>query len=149
MHACPFVGLPDVKLADFGLANLESQTRPGCGCVPFMSPECRYKTVKRLSHKTDIYSFGVMMENILNFDSTEFWPMYKDPKHLIIDCSFKGLGFTDELRRCLAIKASNRAEFSCHKQSGMLKSLLNFRDKRSAMLAKGETINKSYWAAKF
>jgi serine/threonine protein kinase len=140
-------GLPDVVLADFGLSNLESHTKPGWGCVPFMSPECRTGSASRLTHKTDIYSFGVMMESVLNHSGNGFWPLWKNPRDLIIDRSYQDLGFTDVLRKCLVVRAADRGDFSSTR-SGMLANLLKFRDKRSAMLRNGEMIKKSYWVAK-
>jgi serine/threonine protein kinase len=140
-------GLPDVVLADFGLSNLESRTKPGWGCIPFMSPECKVGNDRHLTHKTDIYSFGVMMESVLNHSGNEFWPLWKNPRDLIIDRSYRDLGFTDVLRKCLVARAADRGDFS-NTRSGMLSNLLGFRDKRKAMLRNGEEIKKSYWVAK-
>lgn len=140
-------GLPDVVLADTGLSNQESRTEPGSGCKPYMSPECLHMTVRRLSHKTDIYSFGVMMENMLNHCGNDFWPMFQNPRALMIDEQYKGLGLTDVLKRCLETRASDRGDFSGFKGQGMLWDVLKFREKRNARLQKGEKIDESYWAA--
>lgn len=140
-------GLPDVVLADTGLSRPESLTHPGYGCKPYMSPECLHRTVKYLSHKSDMYSFGVMMECMLNHCSDEFWPMYKDPRTLMIDEQYKGLGLTNVLKCLLEIRASDRGDFSGFKGKGMLWDVLKFRDKRSDKLQKGEKIDRSYWAA--
>jgi NIMA (never in mitosis gene a)-related kinase len=140
-------GLPDVVLADTGLSNLESQTHPGWGCEPYMSPECLRGTVSHPTHKTDMYSFGVMMEHILNLCTTRLWPMFKDPQTLMIDEQYKGLGFTNVLKSCVQIRASDRGDFSGFTGRGMLFDVLKFRGKRSEMLRNGEKIDKSYWAA--
>lgn len=138
-------------LADFGLSNIESETKPGWGCVPFMSPECLQKTVKHLSHKTDLYSFGVMMEKLLNHERGKererFWPMFKDPQTVLIDEMYKGLGLNKLLKRCLEPRASDRGDFSGFSGAGMLWDVLKWRKKRSAKLDKGELIPSSYWAA--
>jgi serine/threonine protein kinase len=112
-----------------------------------MSPECRTGSVSHLSHKTDIYSFGVMMESVLNHEGSGFWPLWKNPRDLIIDRRYRDLGFTDVLRKCLVVKVADRGDFSSTR-SGMLANLSKFRDKRSAMLRSGEKIKKSYWVAK-
>ena len=140
-------GLPDVVLADTGLSRPESQTNPGYGCKPYMSPECLHRTVSRLSHKTDIYSFGVMMEYMLNHCSDDFWPMFRHPRILMIDERYKGLGLTDMLKSCLETLAPDRGDFSGFKGEGMLWDILKFREKRSEKLQKGERIDRSYWAA--
>jgi serine/threonine protein kinase len=140
-------GLPDVVLADTGLSNLESQTHPGWGCEPYMSPECLRGTVSHPTHKTDMYSFGVMMEHILNLCTTRLWPMFKDPQTLMIDEQYKGLGFTNVLKSCVQVRASDRGDFSGFTGRGMLFDVLKFRGKRSEMLRNGEKIDKSYWAA--
>jgi serine/threonine protein kinase len=141
-------GLPDVVLADHGLSNLETRTRPGCGCVPYMSPECFHRTVPYLSHKTDMYSFGVMMEQMLNHCTKAFWPMFEDPQNVVIDVQYKGLGLTDVLKSMLQINASDRGDFSGFTGEGMLWNVLRFREKRSAMLKNGESVDRSYWVAK-
>ena len=140
-------GLPDVVLADHGISNLESRTRTGCGCVPYMSPECLHRTVSHLTHKTDIYSFGVMMEHMLNHDTKEFWPMFEDPQNLMISHRYKGLGITDFLKRMVEPKPRDRGDFSGFKGDGMLWHVLRFREKRSDMLRKGDKIDSSYWVA--
>lgn len=143
-------GLPDIVLADFGLANVPSQARPGCGCIPFMSPECRFGNRGRLTTRTDVYSFGVMMHRTL--DSTTatdgFWPLGKNPADVILDGTYRGLGFTDVLRKCLAYNASDRGDFDDSSRSGMLPSVAGFRAKRRAMIDRGERIDRSYWVAK-
>lgn len=138
-------GLPDVVLADHGLSNKESQTKPGWGCLPYMSPECKNRTVRYLSHKTDLYSFGVMMETLLNHCTDDYWPMFKDPRNLLIDVQYRGLGLTDVLKSCLAVHACDRGDFSGFRNGGMLWDVLKFRKKRSAKLQDGETIERSYW----
>jgi len=140
-------GLPDVVLADTGLSNLASRTHPGWGCKPFMSPECLHRTVSHLTHKTDMYSFGVMMEQMLNHCTKEFWPMYKDPQTLMIDVQYKGLGITNVLKSCLESRAHDRGDFSGFTGRGMLWDVLKWREKRSERLRNGETIDRSYWAA--
>ena len=140
-------GLPDVVLADTGLSEPESQTHPGWGCKPYMSPECLHRTVPHLSHETDIYSFGVMMEQMLNHCSNRYWPMFQNPRTVVIDVEYRGLGFTDMLKKCLETRVSDRGDFSGFKGKGMLWDVLKFREKRSARLQKGEKIDESYWAA--
>jgi serine/threonine protein kinase len=140
-------GLPDIVLADHGLSDYETRTRVGCGCKPFMSPECLYMTVPYLTYKTDMYSFGVMMEDMLNLCTREFWPMFKDPQLLIIDVQYKGLGLADVLKSCVVTNAPDRGDFSGFSGEGMLWNVLRFREKRKAMLRNGESIEKSYWAA--
>jgi serine/threonine protein kinase len=140
-------GLPDVVLADTGLSNLQSRTHPGWGCKPYMSPECLRGNVPYLTHKTDMYSFGVMMEHMLNLCTNEFWPMFKDPQTLMIDEQYKGLGLTNVLKSCVKARASDRGDFSGFTGRGMLFDVLKFRGKRSEKLRNGEKIDKSYWAA--
>jgi serine/threonine protein kinase len=88
--------LPDVVMVDFGLGALESETRPGVACVEFISPECIEESVMYLTGKTDMYSFGVMMEGILNRASNG-WELRASPRVLTIDVSYVGLGFTNFL----------------------------------------------------
>ena len=132
-------GLPDVVLADTGLSNVESRTHTGWGCKPFMSPECLQGKVPYLSHKTDLYSFGVMMEFMLNLCSKDFWPMFKDPQTVIINVQYKGLGITDMLKSCLEVSAYDRGNFAGFSGGGLLWSVLKFREKRSAKLRDGES----------
>lgn len=141
-------GLPDVVLADFGHANPASQTVPGSGCVPFMSPECRFMKVKRLTHKTDVYSFGVMCIALFDHKTTHYWNVYKLPRFLRLDCMYDGLHLTPLLMRCVAIDVADRGEFSEYLGTGMLSSIAEFRIKRMSWLQTGKRHDKSYWAAK-
>jgi serine/threonine protein kinase len=140
-------GLPDIVLGDTGLSDLESRAYPGSGCKPYMSPECLLRTVFHLTHKTDMYSFGVMMEQMLNHCTKNFWPMYKNPQTLMIDVQYRGLGITNVLKSCLQSRADDRGDFSGFTGRGMLWDVLKWREKRSEKLRNGETIDRSYWAA--
>lgn len=67
-----------MKLADFGnvhfLANDESVTRGLEGTVSYMSPEMR--TGRYYNTKTDIWSFGITMLNVL-FDNNTTFPNFE------------------------------------------------------------------------
>jgi hypothetical protein len=95
-----------------------------------------------------MYSFGVMMEQMLNHCTKAFWPMFEDPQNVVIDVQYKGLGLTDVLKSMLQINASDRGDFSGFTGEGMLWNVLRFREKRSAMLKNGESVDRSYWVAK-
>jgi serine/threonine protein kinase len=140
-------GLPDVVLADFGLANPDSKTVPGIGCVPFMSPECRFMKVERLTHKTDIYSFGVMCIGLFDHQATHPWNVYKLPRFVRLDCMYDGLHLTPLLMRCVVVDAADRGDFSEHPGTGMLGSIAEFRSKRTSLLQHGKKHDKSYWAS--
>jgi serine/threonine protein kinase len=140
--------LPDIVLADFGISSLASQTIPGNGCVPFMSPECRHRTVARLSHKTDIYSFGVMCIELFDHSTSHYWPMFKEPRHLRLSSMYKGLDCLDLLlRRCVAIDAADRCEFSLDIRKGMLWTIVGFKKQLSSLALKGQVPDRSYWQA--
>lgn len=143
-------GLPDVVLADYGLADTPSRAQPGRACIPFMSPESHSGRRGDLTTRTDVYSFAVMMHRILDHTtgSDGFWPMGKNPAGLCLDVTYKGLGFTDVLRKCLAYKPSERGDFSLSSRSGMLSSIVDFRMKRRAMIDRGDRIPSSYWVSK-
>ncbi|KAL1590664.1 hypothetical protein WHR41_00571 [Cladosporium halotolerans] len=135
-------GLPDVVLSDFGLSS--SHPTPGNGCVPYFSPECRANKVRHLTYKTDIYSFGVMMHQILNF-RVGFWPPGKNPDDVNVDKEYKGMGFTYVLRKCLIHKACKRGDFSSTSSPGLLGHLADFREKRSQMLQDSRQMIRPEW----
>ncbi|GLI63910.1 hypothetical protein VaNZ11_007048 [Volvox africanus] len=60
---------PIVKIADFGLARLRVITMPTMypcvGTVPYMAPECFDIGLNVLTHRVDIYSFGVLLWTML------------------------------------------------------------------------------------
>jgi serine/threonine protein kinase len=141
-------GLPDVVLADFGHANPASQTVPGSGCVHFMSPECRFMKVRRLTHKTDVYSFGVMCIALFDHKTTHYWNVYKLPRLLRLDCMYDGLHLAPLLMRCVAVDVADRGEFLEYPGMGMLSSIAEFRAKRMSYLQTGKRHDRSYWAAK-
>jgi serine/threonine protein kinase len=61
------------KLADFGLAKLhefdEQSHTKGVGSVNYMAPEIF--TSKHYNTKVDVYSLGVIVEELFNFGSNE------------------------------------------------------------------------------
>jgi serine/threonine protein kinase len=141
--------LPDIVLADFGCSNPASQTIPGVGCVGFMSPECRHQTVERLSHKTDIYSFGVMCIQLFDHSTSDHWSLYKDPRHLRLSSMYNDLGLATLLRRCVAINAADRCEFSNDDGSGVLPRIAMFQNQRSELARNGQVPDRGYWASKY
>ncbi|KAL2456007.1 Protein kinase superfamily protein [Abeliophyllum distichum] len=60
----------DPKISEFGLAKLYSRddrvmTRTAArGTMGYMAPELFYKNIGRVSHKADIYSFGMLLMDI-------------------------------------------------------------------------------------
>ncbi|GIL71708.1 hypothetical protein Vretifemale_2221, partial [Volvox reticuliferus] len=60
---------PIVRIADFGLARLRAMTlptmHPCVGTVPYMAPECFDVGLTALTHRVDIYSFGVLLWTML------------------------------------------------------------------------------------
>jgi NIMA (never in mitosis gene a)-related kinase len=139
-------GLPDVVLADFGLARSASETVPGTGCVPYMSPESRFGSVERLSHKTDIYSFGVMCIGLLDHSATGLWNVYGSPRLVKLSGMYDGLHLGPLLTRCVLHDAAERGDFSEDPVTGMLPSIAEFRDVRTWLLSSGHILDRSYWA---
>lgn len=139
-------GLPDVVVADFGLSCSPADAHPGCGCIPYMSPECRYGS-SRITHKTDIYSFGVMFHEILA-NSSKTWPMHKDPKKAVVSRTYAGLGFSELLQSCLAIKPKDRGNFSGFTGSGMLNEILRFRQERDRKARNESKVDERHWVAR-
>ncbi|KXZ48536.1 hypothetical protein GPECTOR_27g707 [Gonium pectorale] len=60
---------PDVKLTDFGLARLRCTVlvtgNPEVGTPPYMAPECFEVNNFIVTHKADMYSFGVLLAEML------------------------------------------------------------------------------------
>ncbi|KAK7377485.1 hypothetical protein VNO80_02910 [Phaseolus coccineus] len=60
------------KVSDFGLAKLypidnSIDTMTGArGTIGYMAPELFYKNIGRISHKTDVYSFGMLLMEMAN-----------------------------------------------------------------------------------
>lgn len=138
--------LPDIVLADFGCANPASETVTGSGCVDFMSPESRHRTVARLSHKTDIYSFGVMCIGLFDHNTSDLWPLFKEPRRLRLSSMYEDLDMlASMLKRCVAVNAADRGEFSHDKGSGMLSIIARFKMQLSSLAEKKQIPARSYW----
>ncbi len=61
----------DVFLTDFGLAwHLTSESRdyPNAGTPEYMSPEHRKDLLEKIDHRTDIYSAGIVLAELLSSD---------------------------------------------------------------------------------
>ncbi|KXZ48034.1 hypothetical protein GPECTOR_31g398 [Gonium pectorale] len=60
---------PEVKLTDFGQARLRCTAlvtdNPEVGTPPYMAPECFDVNNYRMTHKADMYSFGVLLAEML------------------------------------------------------------------------------------
>lgn len=139
-------GLPDIVLSDFGLSNYPWNALPGNGCVPYMSPECKFETVPHLSHKTDIYSLGVMMRRILHRTGST-WKTGSNHRWAIVNGLYKGLGFTDILQGCLIADRHDRRDFSSAHYPGLLGYILDFRHERKAGIKDGAKIDPKCWAS--
>ena len=100
-----------VKIADFGIASLETNDsalatltldRSAIGTMNYMSPEQR-TDAHRVTSSTDIYSFGVILYEML----TGKLPIghFKEPSMLRQDIP---LGFDTIVKRCMAESPSDR-----------------------------------------
>lgn len=138
--------LPDLVLANFAHANPASQTNPGPGCVAFTSHERFYAA--RLSHKIDIYSFGVMCIGLFDQSTSDHWPLFKDPRHLRLSSMYEDLDMlVPLLKSCVAINAADRGEFSDDPNLEMLSSIVGLKMQLNALASKGQVPDRSYWDA--
>ncbi|KAG2426889.1 hypothetical protein HXX76_012676 [Chlamydomonas incerta] len=63
---------PEVKITDFGISRLNHATlvtqRPGAGTPAYLAPECYEAAARKrgaITHRADMYSFGVMLWELL------------------------------------------------------------------------------------
>jgi serine/threonine protein kinase len=63
--------VPSFYLADFGLVHHEPVTR--CGTHGYFAPECIRKDLGPITHKSDVYSWGITIRQIINLVSSRAW----------------------------------------------------------------------------
>ncbi|KAK6932450.1 S-locus glycoprotein domain [Dillenia turbinata] len=110
------------KISDFGIAKIcdgehsQANTRKIVGTYGYMSPE--YVIFGKFSTKSDVFSFGVLLLEIIsgkrnnvdyqNHPSLNLigfaWELWKQDKALeVIDCSLEEPGFSYEALRCIQV----------------------------------------------
>lgn len=139
--------LPQIVLADFGMCVAAGEHFRG-GCEAFLAPECKFTKGRRMNHKSDIYSMGVLMKSILDRESKCLWPILTDPKKAAIHIAYKGLGMTEVLRSMLAVNPAERGDFSGTKGCGLLSQISKFRKERDRLIDAGAQINPNHWVSK-
>ncbi|GAX76733.1 hypothetical protein CEUSTIGMA_g4180.t1 [Chlamydomonas eustigma] len=93
------------KICDFGLARCKpksylSSKRQDVGTVPYMAPECITDYCGKVSTQCDIYSFGIMVGEMLNH--TRPWSDVPDKMSVLFQVSFQKLRppLTEDPLRC-------------------------------------------------
>jgi hypothetical protein len=90
-----------------------------------------------------------MCIGLFDHSTSEHWPMFKDPTHLRLSSMYNDLGLATLLRRCVAINAADRCEFSNDDGSGVLPSIAMFQNQRSELARNGQVPDRGYWASKY
>ena len=70
MHSCLVDQNGLVKISDFGLARIKYQTHKSStrdqGTIPYMAPECFDQSLGRVTVRSDIYSAGILIGEMIN-----------------------------------------------------------------------------------
>ena len=159
-----FQPLPQLKLADFGAAKLNSakndfRVQPGTMC--YHAPEdvaiygdrkpsqANYRVFKQMVDQrtiaSDIYAFGLI---IYMFASRTRKPMKigTDPSTLRISREYETPGLLEILQKMLAVDPAERAVASFDEQNGIMGQINEMRNARDRMVGARQLPGVTEWA---
>jgi len=91
-----------------------------------------------------------MCIRLFDHSTINYWPLYKDPKHLRLSSMYEDIDLAPLLRKCVAVDPADRCEFSHDFDSGMLStgsmsSVAGLKMQLSLLVPKGQVPDRSYW----
>ncbi|KAK3717263.1 hypothetical protein LTR37_005972 [Vermiconidia calcicola] len=156
-------GLPDIILADFGLASIASESHGITGTPGYDPPEVRIIAALRhvnpvaykqknngriMTAKSDVYQLGVVLYLMAK---RAFWndidyTMARDPATIDLPPRYLAItGFLAMLCWCLQPIPADRPECTYNPIDGMLDAVDMFRRKRDAMCASNGPLDEEIW----
>ena len=153
------LGMPDVVLADFGMAQLASESRGITGTPGYDSPEVRRianlretnptafevgkATANIMTPKSDIYQFGLLIHLMA---TGKHFPCGADPSTIDMEPAHRGVtGLLALAVWCLQVDPVDRPECSGSVERGMLFAVEMLRKKRDARVALGGELDGVVW----
>jgi NIMA (never in mitosis gene a)-related kinase len=138
--------LPDIRLSDGGHATLASSPWRIAGSPLYFCPEVlaadRGEKGPPMSTKSDIYTLGLTLYFLI---TGTHWRTSRSPKYLKLPAQYRGLGFTQLLKKCLQVDPKARPSMDFDSVSGLAPIIESAYDIRLDLVNKSTTSDRDFF----
>jgi serine/threonine protein kinase len=142
------MGMPDVRLGDFGATTWACKPRWSAGTPSYYCPEALnwdngIRNGPRMQMASDVYTFGLTMYYLITGGTR--WPPGKGATYLRLPQAYEDLGMTRVLQNCLMLDPKKRPTMNHDPVSGLMRCVDYAYAERAQMHSREGHIASFFW----
>ena len=145
-HETNDLGMPDVRLGDFGQATVARFPHPVAGSPDYFSPEAKNHEEglkgPPMQMASDVYTFGLTLYNLI---TRTRWAPAKHPGSLTLPPEYEAMGFIRVLQECLKLNPRLRPTMDHHPVSGLLHCVDYACKERAQLNSSSGHVGSFFW----